>query len=226
MSDYDPQEYDAFMREWENKNGYKPFCYDGILNDDLWKESSKIMFLLKETYNHPGAYEIRGRSGERIKRGPFGTSKTFWRRMRMWTYIIDETLKGKEPLFEEVYKVKEEPNESIAYVNLKKYAEKLEYKRMAYSNYKDILYYVNKDRDNLLKQIDFIKPHIILCAGTFKFYEKLFQNIDKIADRLYKRDETYKTYIIDFSHLSQYGRGSSYIKNYYALMEIMKKVER
>jgi hypothetical protein len=219
MSDFNPKDYDAFMKDWENQRPeYKTFCYDGILNDDLWEKSSKIMFLLKETYDD--FWEIRGKNGEHKEYRLSGTSKTFWRRMRMWTYIIDETLQGKEPSFEEAYKVRNEANNSIAYVNLKKYAEKSKSKNMAYSKDNDIFDYVKRDKEYLLKQIDFIKPRIILCAGTFRFCSELFQNTTQIIPgKLYTKNGTH---IIDFSHLSQRG---SYKKNYDALMEIMKKVK-
>ena len=208
--------YDEFMEKWkkarpEYQTGDKKFCNDGILIDEIWAKSySKIMFLLKETYSH--FYDIRGNEycGS-------GTSKTFWRRMRMWTYIIDEALKGNIPSFEEVKKIKEQANNSIAYVNLKKCAEKTEHNKEAYSNDNEICDYVKRDKDFLLEQINFIKPQIILCSGTFKFCNILFPDIEanKIADKLYKiRD----MYLIDFYHLSKRG---AYKKDYDELLKII-----
>jgi hypothetical protein len=205
--------YDDFINEWKKaRPKYKPFCYDGILLDNYWKKSSKIMFLLKETYNH--FYTIRGHAC-----GPEGTSKTFWRRMRMWTYIINEILKGNEPTFDETLAVKEEPNNSIAYVNLKKYAEKKEYNGMANSDDADIYNYVENDKVFLLKQIEYIQPKIILCCGTFKYCKTLFQRIDNIHGRLYKSNDIY---IIDYFHLSHRGK---YISDYKDLKSIAKYIK-
>jgi hypothetical protein len=206
--------YDDFIANWKRERPeYKPFCYDGILIDELWeKSSSRLMFLLKETYDH--FYEIRGE-----EYGGSGTSNTFWRRMRMWTFIIDEMVNGNKPTFNETLKMKEELNNTIAYVNLKKYAEKKEYKNMAYSNDDDILKYIERDKEYLLKQIEYIKPRIILCSGTFKFCDKLFENIKNISYRLYK---TNNTYLIDFGHLSQRG---SYKNNYDELVKIVKDIK-
>ena len=205
--------YDEFIANWQKaRPEYRPFCYDGILIDELWENSSKIMFLLKETYDH--FYEIRG-----DEYAGSGTSNTFWRRMRMWTYIIDEILKGNEPTFNDTLKIKEELNNTVAYVNLKKYAEKKEYKNMAYSNDYDILKYIERDKEYLLKQIDYIRPYIILCSGTFKFCDKLFENIENISYRLYK---TNNIFLIDFGHLSQRG---SYEENYNELLKIVRNIK-
>jgi len=207
---YNPDEYEHFIQDWKTaRPEYEPFCYDGVLIDNLWKYSSKIMFLLKETYSHFN--KIRGEVY-----GGKGTSRTFWRRMKMWTYIIDEALKGKIPTFEDTKKIKDGPNDSIAYVNLKKYAERKEYNKQAYSDDNDIFKYVEQDKEFLLKQIDLINPRIILCSGTFKFCRKLYDNLTYISDRLYK---TRNIYFIDFGHLSKRG---SYKNDYDTLINIMK----
>ena len=211
MDYYDLQ--NELRDEWKKaRPQYNPFCDDGILSDEAieeyWEKSSKIMFLLKETHNE--FYNIRQGYGL----GPYG-GPTFWRKMRMWTYIIDEVLKGNSPSYEEAIKIKEEPNDSIAYVNLKKYAEVDKGKS---SNDADILNYLKNDKDFLLRQIELISPKIILCCGTFKYINnpncKLFDNIAKVSDKLYKANNIY---LIDFPHLS--GR-ESYKKGYDDLLKI------
>jgi len=200
--------------EWKNaRPQYDPFCDDGILSDEeiekYWEKSSKIIFLLKETHNE--FCNIRQGFGL----GPTGSGPTFWRKMRIWTYIIDEVLNGNSPNYEEAMKIKETPNNSIAYMNLKKYAEVDKGKS---SNDADILNYLKNDKDFLLKQIKLISPKIILCCGTFRYINnpnyKLFDNIIKIYDKLYKANNIY---LIDFPHLS--GR-ESYKKGYDELLKI------
>ena len=210
--------YYEFMEKWkkarpEYQTEHKNFCNDGIVKEGIWAEpsNSKIMFLLKETYSH-FCDDIRGNG-----HCGSGTSPTFWRRMKMWTYIIDKVLKRNIPSFEEVKEQKEQANDSIAYVNLKKCGEKKELNKEAYSNDNNICVYVKRDKDFLLEQINFIKPQIILCSGTFKFCNILFPDIEanKIADKLYKiRD----MYLIDFYHLSRRG---AYKKNYDELLKII-----
>jgi len=203
---YDPDEYKAFMNEWKEKrkeyededNGHH-FCMDGVISDDKWKDkdSSKIMFLLKESYGK--FYKIRDNPcrGDMKFEENAPSAKKFWRKMRMWTYIIDGAKKGKIPSFAEAKTFQNELNDTIAYVNLKKRVE-----NKTSSNYYDIRNYVWNDKDFLLEQIDLINPHIIVCSGTFSYcrdylycndleetaHEKLF----RIGDR----------YFIDFWHLS------------------------
>ncbi|MDR1747589.1 MAG: uracil-DNA glycosylase family protein, partial [Spirochaetaceae bacterium] len=164
----------------------------------------------KETYNH--WCEIR----ESGAQGPDGTSKTFWRRMRIWTYVIDEIINGNKPDFHKALEVKEEPNDSIAYINIKKLAEKSEYNGEAYSTDADISNYAISDKHFLLRQIKLISPQIIICSGTFKFCDKIFSNIKKISERLYKTNELY---LIDFFHLSN---RNSYEKEFNELKNIIK----
>jgi hypothetical protein len=202
--------FDKLFDEWKTARKYSVFCDDGILDSEKWKNSSKIMFLLKETYNH--WFEIR----ESGAQGPKGTSNTFWRRMRIWTYIIDEMIGRNKPNINEALKIKEEPNDSIAYVNIKKLAEKSEYNNESGSSDTDISNYAISDKDFLLKQINLISPKIIICSGTFKFCDKIFNDIEKIGEKLYKTNEKY---LIDFYHLSN---RNSYEKEFDELKDIMK----
>ena len=201
--------YESLIENWKSaRPEYKNFCYDGPLFDELWANSSKIMFLLKEC--HEDWYEFRG-----YEHGPQGNSNLFWRNIRIWTYIIDEITNNRKPSYNEALKIKEEPNKSIAYVNLKKNAEK-----KGNSSDFDICEYVKKDKDFLLQQIDFIKPNIVLCCGTFKFCNLLYNKIDKISDRLHLGDNMY---FIDFWHPSyQY---SSFQNNYEELIKNVEKIK-
>ena len=201
-------EWLKLMKDWKKKRPeYKPFCDDGILK--YWKGTSKIVFLLKETYYD--FYKIRGTThyGQ-------GNGSTFWRRMRMWTYIIDEHLKGNKPNFKDTYNIKEEINDSIGYVNLKKFAERDPSTNEWASDDKDLLERVINDKDYLLKQIKLLNPNIILCCGTFKYCEILFKNITKISNKFYKADGFY---LIEFGHPSQ--RNKSYKQNFCDLNKIM-----
>jgi hypothetical protein len=203
--------FDKLCNTRKKARQYSLFCDDGILDNKKWQNSSKIMFLLKETYTH--WIKIR----ESGAQGPDGTSKTFWRRMRIWTYVIDEIVHGNKSNFKKALEIKEEPNDSIAYVNIKKLAEKSEYNSEAYSSDADILKYAISDKEFLLKQIELISPRIIICSGTFKFCAEIFGAIEKICERIYKAN---KLYLIDFYHLSS---RNSYEKEFNELQYIMNE---
>ncbi|GHV17951.1 hypothetical protein FACS189493_6550 [Spirochaetia bacterium] len=203
--------YDDFIADWEYaRPEYKPFCFDGVLIDEYWdKASPKIMFLLKETYGDFD--EIRG-----CEFAGSGGSNTIFRRMRMWTFIIDEVINGRNPSYENTLKIKEAKNNSIAWVNLKKKVE-----NQVYSNDYDILKYVDRDCEWLNDQIsNYVKPNIILCGGTFKYCNKLFSNIVPIVDRLYKVNNMF---LIDFYHPSRRG---GYEKDYDELLSIVKNITK
>lgn len=198
------------FEEWTKaRPHYKIFCKDGILVNDEWdKQCPKIMFLLKETYT--GFPEIIGRP-----HGPGGTSGTFWRRMRMWTYIIAEMFNNNTPIFQEAIKIKEEPNSKIAYLNIKKNVERIENRNDAYSNDDDIRKYAKNDKDFLKQQIEIIAPDIILCCGTFKFCSDIFDQIENLSKNLHKASNVL---LIDFGHPSQ---RKKYEKNHNDLVEIL-----
>ena len=151
------------LNKWKkDRPNYKNFCSDGILVPQRWESSnSKILFLLKETY--VDFIDITG------ELGPKGTSKTFWRKMKLWTYIVDELFENRNPDPNKVGVIKEIPNDTSAYVNLKKNAEKIARTNDFKSDDADIMQYVEHDKEYLVEQIKMINPKIILCCSTFKF---------------------------------------------------------
>jgi hypothetical protein len=207
------EELEKLTAQWKKERpNYIPFCEDGILDIEAWDAAStKIMFLLKETYNH--FVTIKG------PMGPQGTSSTFWRRMRMWTHIIETHFQGSVASFDEVKDIKEEPNVKIAYVNIKKFAEKLEYNNEANSSYSDIDKYASEDSDLLSKQISFIDPDVIVCCGTFGHTRHFLPNCEKLASQVFQSG---RTYLLDFGHLSQ---RNAYKNNYDELVEILKAIK-
>lgn len=197
------------MTEWKNTSGYPFFCEDGILIEQAWDAAPvKIMFLLKETYRH--FINIKGK-----ELGPRGTSKTFWRRMRMWTHIIETHFQGSVAPFAEVLKIKEEPNKKIAYVNIKKNAEKQEYNKEANSSPVNIHHYAREDAYQLSKQIRLIDPSVIVCCGTHEFTQHFLLNQVAVKPKVFRHE---RTYLLDMGHLSQRG---GYEKNYNQLVEML-----
>jgi hypothetical protein len=188
MNKFNDKEYWDFLDEWKNERQYKPFCEDGLLVVDKWEKSSRIMFLLKETYD--SFYEIHDNGPY----GPQGGSPLFWPHMRMETYIIDELVKGHVPEYDKAYAIRREPNDSVAYVNIKKLVE---HNKKSDDNI--IADYAIRDKDFLLRQINFISPQIIICSGTYKFCKYIFNDITPVSKNISKANDIL---LMDYWHLS------------------------
>ena len=175
---------------WKNlRPEYELFCDDGILSESDWdKKRTKIIFLLKETFKDFKI--IKG------KYGPNGNSKTFWRKMQMWTYIADKIYNGEDVSNLEAIEVKEKPNYEIAYVNIKKDVMKNKGAYQTNSNDEDIKKYAKSDSNLLKTQIDLINPDIIICCGTYKFLKHILP-LNQTNPLKYNN-----IWIIDHSHLS------------------------
>lgn len=199
--------YQLLLNKWQkDRPNYKKFCSDEILVPKEWETSkSKILFLLKETY--ADFIDITG------ELGPKGTSKTFWRKMKLWTYVIDELIENRNPDPNKIGEIKEEPNDTIAYVNLKKNVEE---KANPYSEDTDIMQYVENDKEYLVEQIKMINPKIILCRSTFKFAQKLYPNFQPISDKV-----TYADRMLFIDYLPPSNR-QSYVKGFSELSNIVK----
>jgi len=193
MEKFNNEEYLKFLNEWKTERKYEPFCEDGILDVEKWEKSSRIMFLLKETYLDSGFYKIHNC-------GPCGPdNKRFWENMRMYTYILDEFSQGKQPILEEALKIRFEPNDSVAYVNIKKNVQ-----NNKESNNSDISEFARQDKLYLLRQIELISPKIIFCSGTFGNINIIFDNVTSISHNLSKANGIL---LLGYYHLSDYGIG-------------------
>jgi hypothetical protein len=190
MYNFNNEAYLDFLSEWKDERKYDPFFLDGLIDIKKWENSSKIMFLLKESYG--SFYEIH----EGGSFGPSAPSPYFWRHMRMYTYIADEMLKGNIPEWEKASVIKEEPNDSVAYVNIKKLVE--DNKK---SDDDEIEEFAKKDKEYLLRQINLLSPKIIFCTGTYRFREIIFgkENITPVSKHLSLYN---KVLLVDYYHLS------------------------
>ena len=188
---------EELLRNWkEQRPTYKYFCNDGILVEAVWaKANPKILFLITETHIH--FTEIKG------PMGPGEPNCTFWRKLKIWTYIITEYLNGRVPVFNTIYKIKEDPNDSIALVCVKKNTQKMDPSFEFSSDYDDVLKYTKTDKDFLIKQIELINPGVIFCCETILYAEELFPGLLNISNRVYTND---KTLFISYKHpCNKYG---------------------
>lgn len=179
--------------QWKNERShYKDFVIDGILDPvEYLKSEPKILFLLKES--NSDFFKIAPLSSEHKKGyGPSGSSPLFWRYMRAYESIIRDIWANE--LFDEnkIRIDKEKPNNSTAYLNLKKTCE-----NKSVSNNNDLLKYALHDKEYLKQQINLINPEVIYCGGTFKFYRHLDTNCKYISEHLY---ESNNRIVIEYLH--------------------------
>lgn len=196
---------DNLFIEWkQQRKDYLTFCEDGILIDDHWDNSrTKILFLLKETFlDFP---IIRGDG-----HGPDGNSKTFWRKMQMWTYLTDKIFHAEEIIYNEALKEKEKKNIKIAYVNIKKNVTKGKAAGKTNSNFEDIKSYAKNDAEFLKKQIDLINPDVIICSGTYDFIKFILPQ-EELLNNKYN-----SIWIVKAKHLSN---RKSYLSNFTELKD-------
>lgn len=181
---------DKLLEIWKNtRNEYEVFCEDGILLENDWDNSrTKILFLLKETFRDFSI--IKG------KQGPNGNSKTFWRKMQMWTFIIDKIFNNEEVTHLEAIKIKEKPNTETAYVNIKKNVTKNKQAYKTNSNDEDIKKYAISDAILLKKQIDLINPNVIICCGTYKYLKHI------LPINANQQNKYNSIWVVDYRHLS------------------------
>jgi hypothetical protein len=184
-------EHDALIDEWMKARPDYEFVHDGILDESqYWKSEPRIGFLLKEGNDDfaniaPIAIDSEGY-------GPNGNSKTFWRYMSIWIYAISEIWNGRSGKVENPKNIVK-PVNSIAYINIKKHIEN----RVA-SEYNDLLRYAKNDKEYLLRQINLINPHIIMCGGTLYLLKEMVE-LKNIGERIYAYNGRL---VIDFYHPS------------------------
>ncbi|UAM99097.1 hypothetical protein K8354_04535 [Polaribacter litorisediminis] len=191
-----------------SRPSYKNFANDGILNySEYKKQNPKILYLLKESHSgfvniapHPEGY------------GPIGDSNVFWRYMRGYEYIITKVLNNQEYDEKKLMILKENKNVNTAYVNIKKQCD---YNKT--SNPKEIEIYTNNDKEFLIEQIELINPDVIYCAGTFSFYQILYNDVNKLSNKVYKSNNRI---IIDYYHLSHRSGYKTFKELYDLISEI------
>ena len=208
---------ESLFLEWKKERpGYKYFCEDGILVESEWEKANpKILFLLKETYIQ--FTTIKG------PMGPGKLSCTFWRKLQIATYVITEYINGRTPELNTAYKIKEEPNVSIACMNIKKNAEKYHESFQLASDDKDILSYVKTDRDFLLRQINLISPDIVFCCETIDFAKELFPGLSFLSKNVYSND---KMLFVDYLHPNNKNGYEQGFDNISAIMEGYCKISQ
>lgn len=141
------------------------FIKDGVVCPQKWFSNQKRpLFLLKEAYGESDDWDLRKYLVSQNK------IKKLWSRISEWTYGIMNSDTGIQP-----YKkcsgqtFSDDDNlKDIAIINVKKSNGR------TFSDGNDIIDYAEKDRLELLKEIELCDPTIIICGYTSKALEIIY----------------------------------------------------
>ncbi|CAN2042122.1 Uracil DNA glycosylase superfamily protein [Candidatus Magnetomoraceae bacterium gMMP-15] len=205
---------EQIFKEWKEREIHKGklFITDGIIDQEKWDISEiKILFLLKEAYESNPEVKTGWSLCNLISKnwkGPKG--KMCWA-MAQWAYGIQQLHKtGDVPFFQRRGDDLKRALLSSAVINLKKSEGKSK------SDNKDLSSYVKSDWDLIERQIDLIKPNIVICGMTFPLIRDRLKGAKKFSEWIY----IYKNlYFIDFWHPTN--RYPNKL-NYYSLCSVIR----
>lgn len=153
---------DSLFKSWQEREHHvdKLFITDGIVDSEAWNQANhKVLFILKEAYDThrtEGTWDL----SDLIRRKKV-SGRTF-KPLAQWAYGIQHVLKNRQIAeFQEHGEEVEKALISSAVINLKKSSGKKS------SNRKNLLRYVEKDWDLVSRQIEIIKPDIVICGRTW-----------------------------------------------------------
>ena len=196
-------EHSILMNEWRRKYINQAFIEDGIVHFPTWeKQEKKILILLKEAYNSESIIK------DLFENEPF---HNIWQTTARYIKALELTKSNYLPTLEEVNNYEPQILQKIAILNIKKADGK------NISDYKELKSIAADDIELIKKQINLIKPNIIICGGTKCFFDDIFwQSIGFNKYPIPETDEIIYTsqnaVLLDISHPSH--RVSNLMKHY------------
>ena len=224
------KELKNLMDQWRLETNHIGFVfnYDGIVNEEVWnnEKNKKIMFFLKEAYH---SKESEDQYKEENNSSYFLTEELnnckpweMWRKVAVWTAAINNTdINGTLQYSENAIRNEEQDLiKSIAVVNVKKSHG------TNTSNYENLKGYAVDDNAYIKKEIELIKPKVILCGNNCSLLQIAYpeMNLKELNENHYLIFND--TIILDYYHpANQYPN----FVNYYAIAGIyqqaLKKME-
>jgi hypothetical protein len=200
----DPHE--AVLSAWAEREHHrgKGFIRDGIIDAARWAGARRrVLLLLKEAYG-----ELRG-SGDwdlcKVIREEWqGPKHKIWHTAAYWCYAAQNTV-PQLPIFPPSREAAADALLRAAFVEIKKSNSS------SSSNNDDISSYAERDGDLIKRQIELIKPEIILCGNTWWAVKHLWPEAQQEYDAVWK---TKHFSFVDFWHPANRFPHSL---NYYAL---------
>lgn len=173
--------------DWKQKYPSSKFAEDGIVKESLWNEAPvKILFILKETRDFSGNFRVE------VYEKP-------WRILGYWAYGLINTKVDNLPPFANAKKADnwKEACRSVAILNLKKAPGGPN------SDMKKIEENASKDKDLVVRELNIIKPEIVICCSVFNVIKRIFDfNFIEFPEQD-ERCYSYKDQIwIDYIHPS------------------------
>lgn len=219
------QEIDLLMEEWATRHrdkGWANFISDGVVNAEAYEKSGlKICFFLKEAYTKEEDWSLT----EWLNTGAI---TKMWGRVAEWTYGIRNVTITDIPTKPQLTREqKAELIKSIAVVNVKKSNGNIQ------SDYADLLQYAVEDCNYLKREMDMLKPDVIVCGNNSSLLRLLYGaevtdknkvSMDGIIDAEYMRKNGYaflgNQIIIDYYHpANQYPS----MLNYYTVCSLYQQ---
>ncbi|WP_028865658.1 hypothetical protein [Psychromonas aquimarina] len=174
--------HDSLLDVWEKKFPTEKWHFnrDGIISPDHWERSDlKVLFILKETN------KARQNVVNAITNALSSKKSCWWkgkvlRRVGRWAYGL-ANYSGEVPSFKDAKSFGKEAAWSIAYINMRKTAGG------SRTNKKSFDAHVNEYAPYIKRQVELIKPDVIVLCGTFKPVKKhVFPEMEHVCKRVHK----------------------------------------
>jgi hypothetical protein len=156
------------LEQWARREHHagKGFIQDGIIDPARWSKARlEVLLLLKEAYGEGTDWDLRDAIREQWK----GPKYNIWWNAACWCYAAQNPVPGI-PAFPSLDAARTAAIEALlsaGAVNIKKSSGE------SSSTDDDIERYVKYDGDLLKKQIDLIRPEIVICRNTWWFVKHL-----------------------------------------------------
>ena len=170
---------DELLEKWRDREHHRNhlFISDGVVDSEAWgKTTHKVLFVLKEAYDEKrteGTWDLstlirrRKVSGRTLKP------------MAQWAYGVQQVLKHQRiSEFREKGQEVEKALMSSAVLNLKKSGGANK------SSYKNLQNYVEKDWDLIARQIEIIRPDIVICGKTWSLLSNMIEEKSRVSDQV------------------------------------------
>lgn len=173
--------HDDLLKNWESQ--LRPFNRDGIISPAHWDTAAlKVLFVLKEA-NHKNKDQAMDVVAS-IRRACDVSTSVWWRkhvlrRVGRWAYGLVH-YSGQVPAFKDARYHGAKSIPGIAYINMKKSPGG------ASTNSKRFDAHVRQFAPFIRRQIELIKPDVVVLCGTFSFMKaSVFPEMARACERIH-----------------------------------------
>jgi hypothetical protein len=171
---------DKLMDVWEEAlpEGWH-FNRDGVISKESWDRSgTKVLFVLKETNEAKQNIVTAINRAIEVKKSGWWRGKVL-RRVGRWAYGL-QNYDGVVPSLKDAKLNEKNAVKSIAYINIRKTSGK------ARTNQKTFDAHASEFAPFVRRQVDLIKPDIVVLCGTFNQFKRyVFPELKKVSERVH-----------------------------------------